>query len=58
MWERDIRNGQSQRAGSAEVARGIPQYSRDRPHRGVGDRMPREGFLSFASALRNLALAV
>ena len=40
------------------IARWIEEYNHDRPHRGVGNRTPREAFLSFAVDLKNGALTV
>jgi len=34
----------------------IEQYNHDRPHRGVGNRTPREAFLAFQGVLKNEAL--
>jgi len=34
----------------------IEQYDHDRPHRGIGNRTPREAFLAFQGVLKNEAL--
>ena len=40
------------------IARWIEEYRHDRPHRGVGNRAPREACVEFATVLRNEALTV
>lgn len=40
------------------IARWITEYNHDRPHRGVGNRTPREAFLAFRSDLNSEALTV
>jgi putative transposase len=42
----------------ASITRWIEEYNRHRPHRGVGNRTPREAFLAFAAVLKNEALTV
>jgi hypothetical protein len=43
---------------SIAIARYIREYNHDRPHRGVGNRTPREAFLAFAVLTKNEALTV
>jgi transposase InsO family protein len=55
VWTAEYRSVQEARES---ISRWIQEYNHDRPHRGVGNRTPREAFLSFASVLKNEALAV
>jgi len=55
VWTAEYRSVQEARES---IARWIQEYNHDRPHRGVGNRTPREAFLSFASVLKNEALTV
>jgi transposase InsO family protein len=42
----------------ASIHHWIEEYNQDRPHLGIGNRTPREAFLSFAAVLKNEALTV
>jgi putative transposase len=55
VWTAEYRNVQEARVS---IARWIEEYNHDRPHCGVGNRTPREAFLSFAGVLKNEALTV
>ena len=55
VWTSEYRSLEEARAS---IARWIQEYNHDRPHRGVGNRTPREAFLSFAAVLKNEALTV
>jgi transposase InsO family protein len=49
VWTAEYQNSQEARDG---IAPWIQDYNHDRPHRGVGNRTPREAFLSFAGVLK------
>jgi putative transposase len=55
VWPAEYRNVEEARVS---IARWIEEYNHDRPHCGVGNRTPREAFLSFADVLKNEALTV
>ena len=55
VWTSEYRSLEEARAS---IARWIQEYNHDRPRRGVGNRTPREAFLSFAAVLKNEALTV
>jgi putative transposase len=55
VWPAEYRNVEEARVS---IARWIKEYNHDRPHCGVGNRTPREAFLSFAGVLKNEALTV
>ncbi len=55
VWTAEYRSLDEARAS---IARWIREYNHDRPHRGVGNRTPREAFLAFAAVLKNEALTV
>jgi transposase InsO family protein len=53
VWMVEYRSLEEARAS---IARWIQEHNLDRPHRGIGNRTPREAFLSFAADLRKQAL--
>ena len=55
VWTAEYR---SLEEAQASIARWIKEYNHDRPHRGVGNRTPREAFLAFASDLNSEARTV
>ena len=55
VWTAEYRSVDEARAS---IAGWIEEYNHDRPHRGVGNRTPREAFLAFAAVLKNEALTV
>ena len=55
VWTAEYRNVQE---AQESISRWIQEYNHNRPHSGVGNRTPREGFMAFAAVLRNEALAV
>jgi putative transposase len=55
VWTAEYRSLEEARDG---IARWIEEYNHDRPHRGVGNRTPREAFLAFRSDLNSEALTV
>jgi putative transposase len=55
VWASEYRNLTEARES---IARYLEEYNQDRPHRGVGNRTPREAFLSFAALTKNEALNV
>ncbi len=55
VWTAEYRSLHEARGG---IAHWIQEYNHDRPHRGVGNRTPREAFLSFAVDLKNEALTI
>ena len=54
-WTAEYRSLQEARTS---IARWIEEYNHDRPHRGVGNRTPREAFLAFAVDLNSETLNV
>jgi len=46
VWTAEYRTLEEARTS---IARWIAEYNHDRPHRGVGNRTPHEGFLEFCS---------
>jgi transposase InsO family protein len=50
VWTAEYRSMEEARAS---IARWIEEYNRDRTHRGVQNRIPREAFLAFAGVLNN-----
>jgi putative transposase len=55
VWTAEYRSLQEARTS---IARWIEEYNHDRPHRGVGNRTPREAFLAFAVDLNPETLNV
>ena len=55
VWTAEYRSVEEARTS---IACWIQEYNHDRPHRGVGNRTPREACLSFAAVLKNEALTV
>jgi transposase InsO family protein len=55
VWTAEYRGLEEARTS---IARWIEEYNHDRPHRGVGNRTPREAFLAFAVDLKIEALTV
>jgi transposase InsO family protein len=55
VWTAEYRSLEEARDS---IARWIEEYNHDRPHRGVGNRTPREAFLAFTGVLNSEALAV
>jgi transposase InsO family protein len=55
VWTVEYRSLEEARAS---IARWIEEYNHDRPHRGVGNRTPREAFLSFAALTKSETLNV
>jgi putative transposase len=55
VWTAEYRGLEEAREG---IARWIGEYNHDRPHHGVGNRTPREAYLSFESDLNKQALMV
>src|SRR6202042_2079029 len=55
VWTAEYRSLQEACDG---IARWIDEYNHDRPHRGVGNRTPREAFLDLAVLTKNEALTV
>jgi hypothetical protein len=60
LKEEEVRTAEYRSLEEARVsiARWIPKYNHDRPHRSLGDRTPREVFVGFGSGLRTEALSV
>jgi transposase InsO family protein len=55
VWTAEYRSLEEARTS---IARWIEEYNHDRPPRGVGNRTPREAFLSFAVLTKNGTLNV
>ena len=55
VWTAEYRSLEEARGS---IARWIEEYNHDRPHRGVGNRTPREAFLALATDLNSEALTV
>ncbi len=55
VWTAEYRSLEEARTS---IARWIEEYNHDRPHRGVGNRTPREAFLGFAVDLNSEPLNV
>jgi putative transposase len=55
VWTAEYRSLEEARAS---IARWIGEYNHDRPHRGVGNRTPREAFLAFTAVLNSETLTV
>jgi putative transposase len=55
VWTAEYRSVEEARAS---IARWIEEYNHDRPHRGVGNRTPREAFLGFGAVLNSETLTV
>ena len=55
VWTAEYR---SLEEAQQSIARWIEEYNHDRPHRGVGNRTPREAFLAFRSDLNSEAPTV
>jgi transposase InsO family protein len=55
LWSSEYRNLMAARKN---INRYLDKYNQDRPHRGVGNRTPKEAFASFAVLTKNEALTV
>ena len=55
VWTAEYRSLEEAREN---IGRYLTEYNHDRPHRGVGNRTPREAFLAFAGVLNTKALTV